>query len=35
MSDDNKDILNIDTFAKLLKVAQDSSNFESHKTLFL
>ena len=35
MTDDNKDIFNMDTFIKLIKAAQDSSNFESHKTLFL
>ena len=35
MTNDDKDILNIDAFTKLMKVAQDLSNFESHKTLFL
>ncbi len=31
MIDDNKDVLDIDAFAKLIRVAQDSSNFESHR----
>ena len=35
ITDNNEDVLDIDAFTKLLKVAQNSSNFESHKTLFL
>lgn len=35
MIDDSKNILNIDAFTKWRKVAQDSSNFKSHKTSFL
>lgn len=35
MTDDNKDILDVDAFTKLMKAAQDSNNFESHKTFFL
>lgn len=35
MTEDNEDILDIDAFIKLLKVAQNSNSFESHKTLFL
>ena len=35
MIDDNKDILDIDAFIKLLKVAHNSKNFKNHKTLFL
>lgn len=34
MTDDDKDVLDIDIFTKLLKAAKDSSNFESHKTYF-
>lgn len=33
--DDNKDIFNVDTFTKLMKVVQDFSNFENYKILFL
>ncbi len=35
MVDDNEDILDIDVYTKLMKAAQDSSIFESHKTQFL
>ena len=35
MTDDDEDVLDIDTFNKLMKEAQDPSNFESHKALFL
>ena len=35
ITDDDKDILDIDTFTKLIKATQDSSNFKSHKTPFL
>ena len=35
MTDDDEDVLDIDAFAKLLRAAQDSRNFESHKTPFL
>ena len=35
MIDNNKDILDIDIFIKLLKAAQNSNNFKIHKTLFL
>lgn len=35
MSDNDKDIFDVDTFIKLLKIVQDSSNFESHKIPFL
>ncbi len=35
MTDDDEDILDVDAFTKLMKAAQDSSNFESHKTPFL
>ena len=35
MTDDNEDVLDINAFTKLLKFAQDSNNFESHKTSFL
>lgn len=32
---DNKNILNIDIFIKLIKIAQNFNNFENYKTLFL
>ena len=35
MTDNDKDILDIDVFTKLMKTAQSFSNFKSHKTLFL
>ena len=35
ITDDNKNVLDINTFTKFLKAVQDSSNLESHKTLFL
>lgn len=35
MTDNDEEVLDKDTFTKLLKVAQDTNNFESHKTLFL
>lgn len=35
MRDNNKNVLNINIFIKLIKIAQDFSNFKSHKTLFL
>ena len=35
MTDDDEDVLDINAFTKLLRAAQDSSNFESHKTPFL
>lgn len=35
MTDDDEDIFDVDAFTKLMKAAQDSSNFESHKTPFL
>ena len=35
MADDDKNIFNMDTFTKLMKAAEDSSDFESHKTIFL
>ena len=35
MIDNNKNIFDIDVFTKLIKVAQDSSNFENYKTPFL
>lgn len=35
MINDDGDILNIDIFTKLLKVAQNSSNFENYKTSVL
>ena len=35
MIDDDEDILDINTFTKLLKTAQDSNNFKSHETTFL
>ena len=34
MIDDNENVLDINAFTKLLRVAQNSSNFESHKTNF-
>ena len=35
MTDNNEDILNINIFTKLLKIAQNSNNFKSYKILFL
>lgn len=35
MINDNENILDINTFTKLLKTIQNLSNFESYKTLFL
>ena len=35
MTDDDKDILDINIFIKLLKTIQDLKNFESYKTPFL
>ena len=35
ITNDDKNILDINIFTKLLKIAQDLSNFETHKTLFL
>lgn len=35
MKDNNRNILNIDIFTRLIKVAQDFSNFKNHKTLFI
>lgn len=35
MIDNNNNILNINTFTKLIRIAQDFSNFENYKTLFL
>ena len=35
MANNDKDIFNVDAFTKLMKAAQDSSKFESHKTPFL
>ncbi len=35
MMDDDEDDLDMDVLIKLLKSAQDSSCFESYKTLFL
>ena len=35
MTDDNENVLAIDTFIKLIKVAQNPNNFEIYKLLFL
>ena len=35
VTDDDEDVLDIEAFTKLLKAAQNSSNFESYKILFL
>lgn len=35
MIDDDENILDVNMFIKLMKIAQDFHNFESHKTLFL
>lgn len=35
MTDNNKNVLNIYVFNKLMKVAKNPNNFESHKTSFL
>lgn len=35
MIDDDKNVLNINVFTKLIKAVQDFSNFESNNTLFL
>lgn len=34
IANNNKDILNINKFAKLITTVQNSSNFKNHKTLF-
>lgn len=35
MTDNNKNFLNINTFIKLIKIAQNFSKFKSYKILFL
>lgn len=35
MTNNNKNILNIDAFTKLIKTIQNFSNFKSYKILFL
>ena len=35
MTDDDKDVLDMDLFTKLFKVTQDLSRFKNHQTLFL
>lgn len=35
MTNNDKNVLDIDAFTKLLRAAQDSSNFKSYKTPFL
>ena len=35
ITDNDEDVLDIDAFTKLLKAAQDSTSFETHRTPFL
>lgn len=35
MINNDKNVLDIDIFIKLIRVTQDFSNFKSHQTLFL
>ena len=35
MKEDDRDVIDMNIFTKFLRPIQDSSNFESHKTLFL
>lgn len=35
ITDYDENVLDINVFSKLIKVTQDSNNFESHKILFL